>query len=53
VADSPPPYRLIRNFLDEHQRGKFDDPLPLTLNQVDENWNRNRAEADEEEWSKE
>ena len=49
VADPPPPHRLIRNPLDEHQRRKLDDALPLALNQVDQDRDRDRAEADEEE----
>ena len=49
VTDPPPAHRLIRNLLDEHQRRKFDDPFPLALNQMHEDRDRNRAEADEEE----
>ena len=49
VADPPAPDRLIRDLLHEHQRRELDHPLPLALNQVDQHWNGDGAEAEEEE----
>ena len=48
VADPPPPHRLVRDPAHEHQRRKLDDALLLALNQVDQDRNGDRAEAEQE-----
>jgi len=51
VADAPSADRLVRDAAHEHQRRKLDDVLLLTLNEVNEDGNRDRAQAQEEERS--
>ena len=48
MAKLLPPHRPVRDALQEHQRRKLDDDLPLAVDQVDDHRNGDRREAGEE-----
>ncbi len=53
VADPAAAHRLVGNPLEEHQRGKLDDVLPLALDQMDHDRHGKAREAEQEEWRQE
>jgi hypothetical protein len=49
VANPPAPHGLVGNPLQEHQRRKLDDVLPLALDQVNDHRHRQRREPEQEQ----